>query len=153
MNPEILDIWSLDCHLTLWALLSMIRLRLILLLNHYVESVQEHAPDIDIGEIERILLDAEGLLQRFDEELDAEQVGTWLQYPTDRRELTSQASLAHLIVPGFAVSSAMYGWNRANSASMICRWETLRKVRRDFDYTVRARRVMSRFVHGMKRMK
>ena len=109
---------------------EMVRLRLILLLNHYVESVQAHAPDMDIGDTQRILSEAEGLLQRFDEELDAEQVGTWLQYPaTDGIEVTSQASLAYLVVPVFAVPSAMrYGWNRTTGVSVMSRFRTLRKV-------------------------
>lgn len=114
----------------------MIRLRMILLLHHYVEHIKTNSADIDITEIERILTTAEGLVQRFDEELDEEQIGRWLQYPANDNAVWESQCLLYLAVPGIVISRAFRHQRiGVKGSSMHFRLRQKCKVQQSFDYT------------------
>ena len=53
-------------------------IRMALIINNHIQSNNDQQQNND--DIKQLLQDAESLIKKFDEELDPEQIGTWLQY-------------------------------------------------------------------------
>lgn len=133
-------------------------LRLILLLNHHAQNDDNGTEsENDVKSVEEILRDAEGILKRFDEELDSEQIGQWMQYPVSDNISASQAVIGLLCVPGTAAGAMhhRYRWNPESVrayrfSSQFCKDS---KVQSHFQSTGRSRRLLSRFLCSLKRCK
>ena len=102
-------------------------LRMILILNNFIEQVHAYEPNADIGETKQILKETEDLLETYDKELDAEQIGTWLQYAVKEdvnMNMAMQAGIACFAVPAVAMSTKYQ-----SNASVLCR-SLFRNLRR-----------------------
>merc|ERR1711933_172103 len=92
---------------------------MILILNHYIEQVNEHTTDADISDTKQVLQETEELLEKYDEHLDAEQIGTWLQYHVkEDANMAMQAKYACVALPGIVLSSK-YAWNWKNKCRPV----------------------------------